>query len=112
MKRDLKYTAALPDVHNTTESDTPAVDNLLPTPAAWAHSSVSTFGVRYAAPLPNLNPSESVEALIEGSDMSMLREGIAVSIVVDSTRNNFLISRRSYDTSVGLDASGGKREKI
>ena len=45
------------------------------TPSAWAHSSVSTFGVRYDPPLPDLSPSHSVEALVEGSEMSMLREG-------------------------------------
>ncbi|KAF8974057.1 hypothetical protein BDZ97DRAFT_1912490 [Flammula alnicola] len=44
-------------------------------PAAWGHSSVSTFGVRYAPPLPDLSPTHSVEALVEGSDMSLLREG-------------------------------------
>ena len=45
------------------------------TPSAWAHSSVSTFGVRYDSPLPDLSPAHGVEALVEGSDMSMLREG-------------------------------------
>ncbi|PPR08122.1 hypothetical protein CVT24_012366, partial [Panaeolus cyanescens] len=45
------------------------------TPASWAHSSVSTFGVRYTPPLPDLSTVHSVEALVEGSDMSMLREG-------------------------------------
>lgn len=46
-----------------------------PTPSDWAHSSVSTFGVRYNPPLPDLSPAHSAEALVEGSDMSMLREG-------------------------------------
>ncbi|KAG5647962.1 hypothetical protein DXG03_006996 [Asterophora parasitica] len=46
-----------------------------PTPAAWAYSSVSTFGVRYVPPLPELSTKHSVEALVEGSDMSMIREG-------------------------------------
>ncbi len=41
----------------------------------WGHSSVSTFGVRYTPPLPDLSPSQSIEALVEGSDMSLLREG-------------------------------------
>ena len=45
------------------------------TPSAWAHSSVSTFGVRYNPPLPDLSPAHGVEALVEGSEMSMLREG-------------------------------------
>ncbi|KAF8168125.1 hypothetical protein B0H34DRAFT_779575 [Crassisporium funariophilum] len=46
-----------------------------PSPAVWAHSSVSTFGVRYTPPLPDLSTTHSVEALVEGSDMSLLREG-------------------------------------
>lgn len=45
------------------------------TPASWSHSSVSTFGVRYTPPLPDLSPAHSIEALVEGSDMSLLREG-------------------------------------
>jgi hypothetical protein len=45
------------------------------TPTQWAYSSVSTFGVRYNPPLPDLNTLQSVEALIEGSDMSRLKEG-------------------------------------
>lgn len=49
--------------------------SLAPTPAAWAHSSVSTFGVRYTPPIPELTSTQSVEALVEGSDMSMIREG-------------------------------------
>ncbi|TDL28646.1 hypothetical protein BD410DRAFT_781162 [Rickenella mellea] len=44
------------------------------TPAAWAHSSVSTFGVRYSAPVADLSTQQSIEALVEGSDMSTLRE--------------------------------------
>jgi len=46
-----------------------------PTPAAWAHSSVSTFGVRYTPPVAGLSPTQGVEALVEGSDMSVIREG-------------------------------------
>lgn len=46
-----------------------------PTPTDWAHSSVSTFGVRYTPPLPDLPTSYGVEALVEGSEMSTLREG-------------------------------------
>jgi hypothetical protein len=46
-----------------------------PTPEAWAQSSVSTFGTRYVPPLPDLSPPQVVEALVEGSEMSLLREG-------------------------------------
>lgn len=44
-------------------------------PAEWSRSSVSTFGTRYTLPLPNLTVSQSIEALVEGSDMSELYEG-------------------------------------
>jgi len=46
-----------------------------PTPSEWAYSTVSTFGVRYVPPLPDLPTKHSVEALVEGSDMSLLQEG-------------------------------------
>ncbi|KAJ7293554.1 glycosyltransferase family 31 protein [Mycena rebaudengoi] len=46
-----------------------------PSPSDWAYSSVSTFGVRYAPPVPDLTIPQSVEALVEGSEMSNLREG-------------------------------------
>lgn len=51
-----------------------------PTPSSWAHSSVSTFGVRYQQPVQDMTLVESVEALVEGSDMSKLREGSVIGI--------------------------------
>jgi hypothetical protein len=45
-----------------------------------SHSSVSTFGVRYYPPLPDLSSAHGVEALVEGSKMSMLREGAFISL--------------------------------
>ncbi|KAJ7169859.1 glycosyltransferase family 31 protein [Mycena filopes] len=47
-----------------------------PAPSDWAYSSVSTFGVRYVPPIPDLTILQSVEALVEGSEMSTLREGV------------------------------------
>ncbi|KAJ3553991.1 hypothetical protein NP233_g12519 [Leucocoprinus birnbaumii] len=52
-----------------------SIANGNPSPTDWAHSSVSTFKVRYTPPLPDLSISHSVEALVEGSEMSLLREG-------------------------------------
>jgi len=52
--------------------------SLSPLPPSWAHSSVSTFGVRYSPPIPDLTIVQSVEALVEGSDMSKLREGLLI----------------------------------
>jgi len=48
-------------------------------PAAWSRSTVSTFGVRYTPPVPDLPTERSIEALVEGSEMSMLREGRLVT---------------------------------
>ncbi|KAI5121248.1 hypothetical protein M0805_002294 [Coniferiporia weirii] len=48
-------------------------------PTSWAYSSVSTFGVRYNPPLANLTTLQGVEALVEGSDMSKLRESGATT---------------------------------
>ena len=52
-----------------------APNNDTPSKAEWAYSSVSTFGLRYNPPWPNLTTPELVEALVEGSEMSMLRDG-------------------------------------
>jgi hypothetical protein len=51
----------------------------IPTPSSWALSSVSTFGLRYQQPLQDMTFAETVEALVEGSDMSKLREGTVVA---------------------------------
>jgi hypothetical protein len=45
-----------------------------PTPSSWSHSSVSIFHVRYSPPADDLDIRQSVEALVEGSQMSLLRE--------------------------------------
>lgn len=46
-----------------------------PWPHAWAYSTVSKFGARYSAPIPDLDLAYTVEALVEGSAMSQLHEG-------------------------------------
>lgn len=48
---------------------------LLPTTPSYSCSSVSQFGTHYAFPLSTLSVQESVEALVEGSEMSSLFEG-------------------------------------
>lgn len=47
---------------------------LYETPESWAASTVSVFRQRYSPPLPALSFPHSVEALIEGSAMSLLKE--------------------------------------
>lgn len=64
---------------NGSGSTTPSSYSVSGTRSSWAHSSVSTFGVRYSPPLPDLSMKHSVEALVEGSDMSQLREGTSTS---------------------------------
>lgn len=48
------------------------------TPSSWSHSSVATFGTRYQQPLQEMDLAHSVEALVEGSHMSELQEGISM----------------------------------
>lgn len=67
--------AYLEKTASTEGSEPTATAEGSPSPPAWAHSSVSTFGVRYDPPLPELSPAHGAEALVEGSEMSMLREG-------------------------------------
>lgn len=45
------------------------------TPVTWTRSTVSAFGTRYSLPIPDLTTDQSIEALVEGSEMSLLREG-------------------------------------
>ena len=66
----------------------------LGTPLAWAHSSVSRFGVRYSPPIQDMSLWHSVEALVEGSDMSMLREGrLRFKCILRSILTRFVISQ-------------------
>jgi hypothetical protein len=79
VRQNLSYTiepAPTEEQESTSQlgTDKESADGFVPTPASWAHSSVSTFGVRYINP-PSLSPAQSVEALVEGSRMSLLREG-------------------------------------
>ncbi|KAG9314337.1 glycosyltransferase family 31 protein [Chiua virens] len=64
--------------NNSTDAKNPVISPYNPTPSTWAQSSVSTFGVRYQQPIQDMTLAESVEALVEGSDMSSLREGMAL----------------------------------
>jgi len=48
-------------------------------PASWSRSTVSSFRSRYIPPVAGLSIEHSVEALVEGSEMSMLREGRPVA---------------------------------
>ncbi|KAF8530960.1 hypothetical protein JB92DRAFT_321983 [Gautieria morchelliformis] len=48
---------------------------LLATTPSYSYSSVSRFGTHYTFPVGNLTPLQSIEALVEGSAMSVLFEG-------------------------------------
>lgn len=56
-----------------------AVSTSIPIPSDWSGSTVSSFGSRYSEPIPDLTWKQSVEALVEGSGMSKLREGASSS---------------------------------
>ena len=79
--RDLQRLA-----QQTTGSESAAaVANTLPgqhvaAPEKWTHSTVSKFHVRYSPPMADLNLDYSVEALVEGSDMSMVHDGARSSL--------------------------------
>ncbi|OBZ79484.1 hypothetical protein A0H81_01075 [Grifola frondosa] len=47
-----------------------------PTPPTWSHSTVSKFGARYSPPMADMKLEHSVEALVEGSAMSMVHDGV------------------------------------
>lgn len=81
------------------------------TPTAWAHSSVSTFGTRYTPPVPDLSTVESVEALVEGSDMSLLREGSLSPRIFFVTYNSYQ-RRESDDLRVCLGSSRRSQKSI
>ncbi|KAI8995675.1 hypothetical protein BD414DRAFT_249332 [Trametes punicea] len=58
---------------STTAATIPPGQNV-PAPEKWSHSTVSKFGSRYSPPSGDLNVDYSVEALVEGSDMSMVHD--------------------------------------
>ncbi|KAI0669851.1 hypothetical protein C8Q78DRAFT_1139100 [Trametes maxima] len=58
---------------STTALAVPAGQNVI-APEKWSHSTVSKFGSRYSPPSSDLTLEYSVEALIEGSDMSMVHD--------------------------------------
>ncbi|CDO71606.1 Glycosyltransferase Family 31 protein [Trametes cinnabarina] len=51
----------------------------VPSPEKWSHSTVSKFGSRYSPPSGDLSLDYSVEALVEGSDMSMVHDDGSMS---------------------------------
>lgn len=52
------------------------------TPAPWVLSSVTTFQVRYSPPVSGLSLDHSIEALVEGSEMSKLTKRMCLSKLV------------------------------
>ncbi|RDX55809.1 hypothetical protein OH76DRAFT_1396153 [Lentinus brumalis] len=68
----LAQQAAKTDLSTSTYA-TPAGQWVAP-PEKWRHSTVSKFGVRYSPPVGESNLDYSVEALVEGSDMSTVHE--------------------------------------
>lgn len=78
VRRAIISQAEKPTAEDTNNS-IPSTTVSLPTPLQWAYSSVSTWGVRYSPPLPDMKTSHSVEALVEGSEMSTIREGSAMT---------------------------------
>ncbi|KAH7916449.1 glycosyltransferase family 31 protein [Hygrophoropsis aurantiaca] len=77
------FLSALQKASQDALGDTPSpatIGQNIPSSSSWAYSSVSTFGVRYTEPVQAMTLAESVEALVEGSDMSKFHEGNALSL--------------------------------
>jgi hypothetical protein len=51
------------------------------TPPNWVLSSVSTFQVRYTPPVQGFALNHSIEALIEGTEMSKMKQSGSFAIV-------------------------------
>lgn len=52
------------------------------TPPSWVLSTVTTFHVRYSPPVPDLPLNYTLEALVEGSDMSRLTKSMLKPLVL------------------------------
>lgn len=73
--RDLQRLAQqTPGSEVSTTGYTP-VPQHVPPPEKWTHSTVSKWHVRYSPPVSDLSLDYSVEALVEGSDMSLVHDG-------------------------------------
>lgn len=64
-------------------------------PRAWSHSTVAKFGTRYQPPLLELTTNQQMEALVEGSELSMLHECMFIH----------LFSRHHTDEPLNLDSA-------
>ena len=87
----------------------------LGTPLAWAHSSVSTFGARYSPPIQDMSLWHTIEALVEGSDMSMLREGLLLSAfdaVFSRVLTRVVNFRQSHDPRLRLGTQGRSKHPL
>lgn len=102
----LSYLTAAPDLTPVQEGETTTPVAASPvggdgaSPTDWAYSSVASFGARYTPPLPDLTTLQGVEALIEGSEMSRLREGGAM-LADDAWRRREGRRRRYEEKRVG-----------
>ncbi|KAI0788444.1 hypothetical protein C8Q75DRAFT_719845 [Abortiporus biennis] len=81
IKFDLEHHASQSQHVMNTDSSLSGFQHITPfgpygtPPASWSRSTVSTFGVRYSSPTSDLTAGQSIEALVEGSEMSRLRDG-------------------------------------
>ncbi|KLO17017.1 hypothetical protein SCHPADRAFT_868779 [Schizopora paradoxa] len=81
-KSIVSYLSSFPSVNEEPDSSPSATQASvdLGSPVSWAYSSVSTFGARYSPPISDLTSREGVEALVEGSEMSYVKEGGSVTV--------------------------------
>jgi len=81
-KSIVSYLSSFPSANEESDSTPSATQASLDlgSPVSWAYSSVSTFGARYSPPISDLAIKEGVEALVEGSEMSYVKEGGRVTV--------------------------------
>lgn len=91
-KSILSYLSAPADLlgDSSPSAVTPIGDS---SPTSWAYSSVSTFKVRYSPPLPDLTTPQGVEALVEGSPISRLRDSGLVGDAATVAAENAWMAR-------------------
>ena len=77
-----------------------------PVPPTWARSTVSKFGQRYSPPLPYLGQQTSIEALVEGSEMSQLTECASCQVLRCSSAHAILTASGVNPWTVWLRREG------
>jgi hypothetical protein len=80
-------------------------------PPEWSLSTVMKFGTRYVLPLPNLTIPQSIEALVEGSDMSGIYEGAWSSSSYTQVSHSLFLSGSSWSADDAWQIREGRKKR-